>query len=347
MQNNDIIYDKPFITYTQMIKLMESRNIIINNKDFAVMALQNFSYYNLVNGYKNTFMQNAGSDSFVTGTKFEDLYTLHLIDTGLNNVIFKYIIYLEKALKSRLSYLVSEKYGVYTDYNNPRHNSSDDYLYRGHYSRSNNRRSNILLRLKNAISTERHNQSMTHYINNRNHVPAWILTTNISYGLAIQWYGILKNDDKSEICLTFIPHDDISIEDKKEFLRKAFDLTKEYRNKIAHGNRTFNIMELPILPKRPLITLCHNVISEDEYNSGLGQNDLMAVILVIMVLFDDPFLLSNFYTELFNVIKPYDNDDFKIAGKTIYEILSLPSDIFFRLEGLLTNRFSDNDTVDS
>ncbi len=130
LQNNSIDYDKPFITYAQMIELMESRNIIVDDKDLAVMALQNFSYYSLVNGYKNTFIQDSSSDSFIDGTKFEELYTLHIIDTGLNNILFKYIIYLEKALKSRLSYLISEKYGVYTDYNNHRNNSPDDYLSR-------------------------------------------------------------------------------------------------------------------------------------------------------------------------------------------------------------------------
>ena len=339
LQNNSIDYDKPFITYAQMIELMESRNIIVDDKDLAVIALQNFSYYSLVNGYKNTFIQDSSSDSFIDGTKFEELYTLHIIDTGLNNILFKYIIYLEKALKSRLSYLISEKYGVYTDYNNHRNNSPDDYLSRHNYSPSNNRRSDILRRLKSAISTERHNPSMAHYINNKNHVPAWILTTNIPYGLAIEWYGILKNDDKSMLCSTFIPNDDIAIESKKEFMRKALSLTKEYRNKIAHGNRTFNIWNLPVLPKNPLLTLCFNAIEEDEYNRGLGQNDLMAVILVIMVLFDDPFLLNNFYAELCNIILPYDRNDFKIANKTIYEILSLPNDFLLRLETLLKRKF--------
>ncbi len=68
----------------------------------------------------------------------------------------------------------------------------------------------------------------------------------------------------------------------------------------------------------------------------------MAVILVIMVLFDDPFLLNNFYAELCNIIVPYDKDEFRIANKTIYEILSLPNDFLQRLDKLLKRKFGFN-----
>ena len=112
-----INYDKPFQTYEQLLKIMEDRHIIINDREFAIQALINYSYYGIINGYKNTFLQMPNTDNFIPGTTFEQLYTLHLIDTSLNNIIFKYILFLEKALKSRLSYLVAENYGVYTDPN--------------------------------------------------------------------------------------------------------------------------------------------------------------------------------------------------------------------------------------
>lgn len=110
-------YDKPFKTYTEMIDILQSRNIVISDKNFAEMALSNFSYYSLINGYKNTFLQMPGTDKFIEGTKFEELYTLHTIDVNLNNFLFKYILYIERSLKSKLSYLVSEQFGVYTDKN--------------------------------------------------------------------------------------------------------------------------------------------------------------------------------------------------------------------------------------
>ena len=53
----------------------------------------------------------------------------------------------------------------------------------------------------------------------KNHVPAWILVTNIPFGLTIKWYDILKSEDKTIICNEFISDDSLSIEDKKEFLK--------------------------------------------------------------------------------------------------------------------------------
>ena len=99
-------YDKPFLTYEEQMDLMESRNIIIQNRDFTRRALSGLSYYTIINGYKNTFLSQIGTDNFIEGTKFEDLYTLHIIDTNLNTVILKYILFVERYLKTKLSYII-------------------------------------------------------------------------------------------------------------------------------------------------------------------------------------------------------------------------------------------------
>ncbi len=48
--DNPTLYDKPFKTYDELIKLMRSRNIIIVNPEFAKSVLSSLSYYNIVNG---------------------------------------------------------------------------------------------------------------------------------------------------------------------------------------------------------------------------------------------------------------------------------------------------------
>lgn len=331
-------YDKPFKTYAEMIEILESRNIIINDKLFAETALKNFSYYGLINGYKNTFLQNAGTDNFRTGTHFEELYTLHIIDTSLNSILFKYILYLEKALKSRISYRISERYGVYTDYRDYNGLNPADYLCRKYYSNSNGKRFNILRALKECITQARSNPIILHYLNQKNHIPAWILTTNISYGLAIEWYSILKSDDKIDICNSFIAPGLLTETETKEFVRKSLELTKEYRNKIAHGNRTFSILNLPQLPKKQLLLLTYNSISEIEYNSKTGQNDTLAVLLALMVMFNDQYVASNFITELNAALLPYKNTSFN--GNTVFELLGFPNNLFERLKKLMEQKYT-------
>ena len=80
-------------------------------------------------------------------------------------------------------------------------------------------------------------------MNDKNHIPAWILTTNISYGLAIEWYSILKNEDKTIICDSFISPGLITEEQTKEFVKKALALTKEYRNKIAQTTALISYLQ--------------------------------------------------------------------------------------------------------
>ena len=313
---------------------------IINDKDFAKGALENFSYYSLINGYKNTFLQDRNSDNFREGTRFEELYTLHIIDTSLNSILFKYILCLEKALKSRISYLIAERYGVYTDLSDNSGLKSNDYLYRGHYSNGTGRRLNIIKELKKSIAQTRNNPIMLHYINHKNHVPPWILTTNISYGLTIEWYNILRGQDKTAICDSFISPGLLSESETKEFVKKALSLTKEYRNKIAHGNRTFNIMQLPVLPKNATLLLSMGILTEDEYNARVGQNDIFSIFLIILILLNDQYLLTNFFAECKTLFDLYPSKSIKFNGKSFFEIFGMPDNILDRILQLFKLKFT-------
>lgn len=247
LQKN-IPYDKPFFNYDELISLMESRNIIVSDYDFAKKALSNISYYTLVNGYKNTFPIDVHTERFLSPIKFEELYTLHMLDTSLNSLLLKNILIIEHSLKSKISYIVSKNYGVYTDVCDLSNQSEDDYLCRENYS-INRIKNRILRLLKQTLKDKQRNNIVKHYETTKNHIPPWILTTNISFGLTIKWYNILKTDDKEYVCSAFIETNQLSVLEKKEFLAQSLKLLREYRNIIAHGNRTFSTMMSSIIPK--------------------------------------------------------------------------------------------------
>lgn len=334
----DTEYDKPFKTYDEMLSLMEERNIIINDKEFAKNALSNLSYYSLINGYKNTFLQVKGTDNFIEGTKFEELYTINQLDVSLNNVIFKYILYLERSLKSKVSYIVSKSFGVYTNLADSNCTDSSDYLCRNNYSTSTGKRNNIVKSLKNCLTENHHNNIIEHYINNKNHVPPWILIYNVPFGLTIEWYSILKNAEKSYVCSAFISSETLSMDERKEFLRQALLLAREYRNKIAHGNRTFNISGLPVLPKKQLLELSHYAVSSEEYNKGLAQCDLLSILLLLVILLNDKYLCANLLSDLTSLFAPYEQHLFN--NKNIYEIFNLPNDVLIRVKNLIDNIYN-------
>lgn len=335
---SEIIYDKPFKTYDEQIEILLSRNISIPDHNFARMVLSSLSYYTIINGYKNTFLSVPGTDNFIEGTNFNDLYTLHMIETNVNSLVLKNILFVEQYLKTKIAYLVSEQYGVYTNPQDLSNRDPADYLCRNNYSRSNSGRNNILRQLKGTLTSDRINDSVAHYANTRNHVPAWILVTNITFGLTIKWYNILSTTDKARICSEFIQTSALSVDDKKEFLSIALDLLRRYRNKIAHGSRVFNLSGLPVLPKRQLLHLSYNVLSADEYNRDIGKSDLFAVILACFILIDNRYILINFLRDLMYTLNPYIN--IRMNNKSILEILGLPNDLFDRLDALHKQKFS-------
>ncbi|ETS92631.1 hypothetical protein HMPREF1497_2461, partial [Fusobacterium sp. CM21] len=52
-------YDKPFKTYDEQISHLKNvHSLQINDESFAKQALKSFSYYDLINGYKDIFMVN-------------------------------------------------------------------------------------------------------------------------------------------------------------------------------------------------------------------------------------------------------------------------------------------------
>lgn len=335
---NKITYDKPFKTYDELIELLVSRNIIINNRDFVIHAFSNFSYYSIVNGYKNTFLTLPGTDNFINGTKFEDLYLLNIIDTELNNILFKYILYIEKSLKSKLSYRVSEKYGISTNKNIDFSFDKNDYLNHIHYSNSSGMRKNIICKLKKCINENQNNNIIKHYTNIKNHLPPWIITNIIPFGLTINWYRILKDVDKEFIVTQFIANQELSLEKNKEFLIKAFELSKNYRNIIAHGSKILGLDNLPVLPKEQLLNLSCGLLSEHEYTSKLGQNDIYSVFILILILINDTTLLRNFYFDCHVFFYKYKGQTFN--NKTIYEVFKLPSDMLQKIEIFLSNKIN-------
>lgn len=325
-------YDKPFLSYQELISLMESRNIIIPDHNFAKQALSNISYYTLVNGYKNIFPIDEHTEKFIYPIDFNELYTLHLVDASLNSLLLKNILIIEHSLKSKISYVVSKNYGVYTNTEDMTNQTNGDYLNRRNYNNS-SVRNNILRALKNSLTNDQRNNIVRHYEETKNHIPPWILTTTIPFGLSIKWYNILKSNDKEYVCNAFIPNSQLPVEKKKEFLSQSLKLLREYRNIIAHGNRTFSTSMNSIVPKYPLLFLTNNLLSEAEYNAGIGQKDLAAIILILIILLNDRYMASNFINDLEYIFHPY--CDITFAGKTIFEVFGLPDDFFERIGNLV------------
>ena len=65
-------YDKPFRTYDEQISYLKTcHGLDIHDADFARRVLRSISYYDIINGYKDSFMEG---DKFKPHISIEFLY---------------------------------------------------------------------------------------------------------------------------------------------------------------------------------------------------------------------------------------------------------------------------------
>lgn len=326
-------YDKPFRTYDEMISLLETRGIRIDDREFAKQTLSNTSYYALVNGNKVSYFGDSFEKEIPPGTSFDDLYHLFHLDDSLNHLLLKYVLYVERALKSRVSYIVSKDFGVYTNQDILFNRDKSDYLSPLNYP-SNPKRNNTLIKIKQTITRPNVSESLEYYRNHHNHIPAWIVTTSISFGNTIFWYSILPPNDKAYVCSQFIP-EAISAKDKKSLLYSSLMFLKDLRNHMAHGNKLGASSSINRGQQIILNKLSPEIFGQDDIQSD--HNQLLLAISMIYTLIDDTNILERFRSEMSYIIQSYSGYDY-FCHKDLLQLLHLPSDIIDRMEAYISRQ---------
>lgn len=326
--------DKPFLTYKQQLDKLKNKNVTWSDNFLIEESLRSHSYYGIINGYKDIFGtyfdEELQMEIFKTKTPFTKLHRLALIDNSLNNLLFKYIIYIEKSLKTKIAYVVAREYGEH----------EEDYLKSSNYvSTSTLSRLSEMNNIRQQIKNNKNSASLQHYKNNHDCIPPWIATGGIYFGTAINWYKILKGELKSEIAQEFFFLTNLTDTDKqKELLIVMLNLLQEYRNNIAHGNRTFQSNVRTELTKNHLLeAVDKRVLTESEFLSGIGKKDLFAVMISIAILINDSLLLDQYIFDLENLIMPYVRTKQQLSPRgDIFKTLNIPENVIGRLLNILS-----------
>lgn len=102
-------YQKPALTYSQQLDLLISRGLRVDNREKAIRHLQNISYYRL-SGYFRSFQQN---DYFDPKVSIEDVMLIYNFDQRLRSLVLEAIEHIEIALRTKIIYHLSHKYGIF------------------------------------------------------------------------------------------------------------------------------------------------------------------------------------------------------------------------------------------
>lgn len=282
---------KEYKSNEELIKYLISKNVVVKNEQDAINKIEKYTYYSVVNSYKNNFKDS--NNNYLPNVTFDEIFTLYEFDKNLKYIILKYALEVETVIKSLMANQISKVYGL-NDYLNI--NNLDDKV-------SLIKKENIINRINDEID---HNynvhSAVTHYKDTYGYIPPFVLTKILTFGVASSYYGLLKQTDRQAIAKYF------KISDK--LLKQILKNLTSIRNIAAHSDRLFCF--------RDKYTLSFKTIDKNYIVNGNSTNLYMMLKALKLV------LTPKLYTEMINRInKEINKLDKQLNSININDILKI------------------------
>ncbi|MDU4847539.1 Abi family protein [Clostridium sp.] len=288
--------DKVFKSSNQQMRKLRDRGMNIRGSR-AKKILEMENYYNLINGYKDLFIDKTYSgldEKYKEGTDFYELYALYLFDRELRSHFMRYILEIENNVKSVLSHKFSEKYG------------HDNYLKISNFNTSLKRGekktqaqkvgevSELISNLQREISRQlsKNNPMISHSMLEYGYVPLWVLVNTLTLGTISTFYSYMIDVDKNNVAREFNL--------KPNEMSSILFILSIYRNACAHDERFYNLKAVNKNMRPNSIKTCtlHTSMSIQVDKSGnpiCGKNDLFAIVIIFKLMLSKTSFNKFFY----------------------------------------------------
>lgn len=207
---------------------------------------------------------------------------------------------IENRFKSVMTYMIGEKYGVSAEKLNVSGSYFHSYLNPKHYSTSGsytNKKRTFLKKCNHILFdtpiNKLRSKALQHYLIAKNHVSPWILATELTFADVLNWYTILRSEDKKEICHKMLGQTDLSEEKQKNLLRQLLELTRSFRNSTAHNSKR----SANITVSDSLYSQITQLLKEREYISQqqcVLSSQIEAIIGVFLILIHNEEMKQDF-----------------------------------------------------
>mgnify|MGYP004471236779 CR=1 FL=1 len=220
---------KPPTTYSQQVKLLQGRNVLVSNVSECEIFLSRVNYYRFT-GYLLPFVDRP-SDHCDPPVEFDRIVQIYSFDAELRNLIAHATEKIEIYIRTQLAYRSAHQYGALGYMNAQNYNKHHDHV-------------KFLGLINKAISDNRNSPVVRHHIAvYGGNFPIWVIIDYFSLGMLSKFYADLPNRDKSHIA-----HDlyGVNYQTLSSWLRCLTDL----RNRCAHYSRLYywTFPALPVLP---------------------------------------------------------------------------------------------------
>lgn len=296
-----------FLTYEQQInKLVNDKNLVIADEEYATDTLKQIGYFALIGGYKELF-KNPTTQKYKDGTNFEDIVALYKFDENLRELFLKYILKIERHLRSVISYYFCEKYGEHQSFYLDENNFS---IY-PKYSIEVKRLVGELDKLANQNSDYAY---INHHRNTYNNVPLWVVFNGITFGTLSKFYALMTQDLQFKVSREFN-----SLSEKQ--IGQILSVVTKFRNVCAHNERLFSYKTKNIIPNLPAHQTLKIKRKGSTYDKGI--RDLFSIVIAFKYfLGTDDF--NKFKTNLINTIDHYVQNTTALSKTDILSAMGFP-----------------------
>lgn len=262
---------KQYKNPNELVEYLISKGVSISNKEDALNKIKKYSYYSIINSYKDIF--KTSDKHYKKNVSFDEIYALYEFDKNIRSIFLKYILEIETIIKSLLAETISEKYSI------------ENYLIVDNFD--DNVNSSIIEESIEKIKEEIEKQNgkheaLTHYIDVYGFVPPFVLTKILTLGELSRLYTMLKQSDRQMISKEF------KISDK--LLKQIMKNMTMIRNICAHNDRLFSFHSKFLLTFKDIDK---NYINKDN------STNLYMIMKSMQVLLDEEKCLE--FEKLINI----------------------------------------------
>lgn len=238
--------DKPFLTIEEQVERLKLRGLAVDDNTRIILMRE--SYYSIVNGYKDPFIDRvesgrANDDRYRKGCSFDDLYNLFLFDRKLRHLTFEYLIQAEAVFKTAVVYIFSKHHKDEQHAFLSQENFCDEKEFH------NPKRYRFELSKLVGLLSEKVERSelpyVKYYRNNHNCIPLWVLVNEMTFGNIIHFFELMKPAER-EGASRMIAEAVGRWGDKRtgyfggDKMFKTAEVLRRFRNVCAHDERLYS-----------------------------------------------------------------------------------------------------------
>ena len=253
-------------TIEEQINILESRGLVIKDRDFAATVLRDINYY-VLSGYLHEFKDKAGN--YKEGLPFEHISALYKFDSALRNILLYAMEHVEQGLKTRIAYTIALAYP-----DSPCIYESSD-LFKNKVAHD-----TFMGFFKNTVRNNANIPFVKHHLEVYDgHFPIWVAVELFTMGNLRHLYQNLPNGLRRQISRTF----DVS----PEILDSWLENLRITRNSLAHNMKLYGTV-MRLTPKLP----------ERYYNEKIIRHRIFDQIRLLMILYPDPTIWSRIMADI-------------------------------------------------